>query len=108
MAMTQEMALGHEVSDQCGKRDRLAQLQLQTRLRIQFGYSAPAVNARCSEGNLVLEGHVDCFYHKQMAQELARSVPGIRFVDNRLIVDSSRVDHRVHETFRTTADHVFN
>lgn len=108
MAITQEMERNCEVWEQSEEQDRLAQHQLQTRLRIRFGFAAPAISTRCSDGILVIDGHVDCFYHKQMAQELARSVPGVQFVDNRLIVDSSRTDRRVHETFRTSADHVFH
>ncbi len=108
MAVTQKIEPDREISDQCGEQDRLAQVQLQSRLRCQFGFSASEIRARCSEGNLVLDGHVDSFHKKQMAQELARHVFGVRSVVNRLVVDSSRLNRRVQETFRTATDHVFH
>lgn len=107
MAVTQELEQDREVRNQAGEQDRLAQLQLQVRLRCQFGFSAPAISVHCSDGILVLEGHVDSFHQKQTAQELARRIPGVTSVVNRLVVDPSRVSSRVHETFCTTADHIW-
>jgi len=106
MAVTQEVERDRDVRNEAEEQDRLAQLQLQIRLRCQFGYSAPAISARCSAGILVLEGHVDSFHQKQTAQEFARRIPGVKSVVNRLVVDPSRVSSRVHETFCTTADHI--
>jgi len=106
MNVTQEMERDCDVRDQSGEQDRLAQVQLQNRLRCQFGFSASAISARCSAGMLVLEGHVDSFYQKQMAQELARRVSGVRLVVNRLVVDPSCGSGRVHETFCPTVEYL--
>ena len=62
MNVTQKMEQNCEVKGSLGEQDRLAQVQLQNRLRCQFGFSAPAISARCSEGILLLEGHVDSFH----------------------------------------------
>lgn len=104
MNVTQEMKQNCEVKDPSGEQDRLAQVQLESRLRCQFGFSAPAINARCSGGILVLEGHVDSFHKKQTAQELARRVAGVKSVVNRLVVGPSCVTGCMHETFCTTAE----
>ena len=106
MIVTQEMEQDREVRDPSGEQDRHALVQLQNRLRCQFGFSAPAINARCSEGILLLEGHVDSFHKKQMAQELARRVAGVRLVVNRLVVDTSCVRGRVNETFCTATEYL--
>lgn len=43
-----------------------------------------------SEGVVVLRGRVHSFHEKQMAQELARKVDGVKMVVNRLVVDRSK------------------
>lgn len=35
---------------------------------------------------VVLEGHVESFFQKQMAQEVIRRVDGVARIDNRLVV----------------------
>lgn len=106
MVEAQDMVQDCEVRDQSAERDRLAQVQLQNRLRCQFGFSAHAISAQCSEGVFVLEGHVDSFHKKQMAQELARRVSGVKLVVNRLIVDPASVTGPMNETFCTTAEYL--
>ena len=108
MAVTQKMERDHDVWNQAGDQDRLARLQLQVRLHRQFGFSGPAIGCHCSEGILVLEGHVDSFYQKQTAQEIARRIPGVKSVVNLLVVDAALRSSRVHETFCTTADPVYH
>lgn len=40
-----------------------------------------------NEGQLVLTGHVDTFYHKQVAQEVVRAVASGRTIVNAIAVD---------------------
>lgn len=37
-------------------------------------------------GRVILEGVVNSYYHKQMAQEALRRIDGVRSIDNRLQV----------------------
>lgn len=108
MIVTEEMEQDREIRGQSGEQDRFAQVQLQNRLRCQFGFSAQAISAQCSQGILLLEGNVDCFHKKQIAQELARRVSGVRLVVNRLVVDPSCVRDRVTETFCTSSEYLWH
>ncbi|WP_430454415.1 BON domain-containing protein [Rhodopirellula europaea] len=51
------------------------------------GYAAlKRVECRCEDGVLLIRGTVTSFYHKQMAQELARCVDGVKHIVNELEV----------------------
>jgi hypothetical protein len=49
------------------------------------------ITCECREGVVVLRGHVGSFHEKQMAQEVARNVNGVRVVVNRLVVEPSQL-----------------
>jgi osmotically-inducible protein OsmY len=102
--MTQGMQISREVREETGEQDRIAEVQLQARLRRQFGFAAQEIRCRCSAGVLLLEGHVDSFYQRHLAQELARSVAGINSVINRLVFETSRISNGVNETFCSASD----
>lgn len=48
------------------------------------------VRIQARAGRVVLSGVVPSYYQKQIAQEVARTVEGVKHVDNRLQVDWSR------------------
>jgi osmotically-inducible protein OsmY len=66
------------------------------RLRLSESFRSNGLFAnhevRCDDcdGVVVLCGRVQSFHEKQMAQELARKVDGVKIVVNRLAVDRSR------------------
>lgn len=41
---------------------------------------------RADQGHVVLQGRVKSFFEKQMAQEVLRTIDGIRTIDNQLVV----------------------
>ena len=52
-------------------------------------YLGRSVRLEANEGQVVLHGVVESYYQKQVAQEIARRVDGVRRVDNRLEVASA-------------------
>lgn len=98
MAAIYETKDAHDVRSEVEQRDRIVQNQLLNRLRCQFGFSVAEITVRCTSGIVVLEGHVDCFYQKQMAQELARRTADVQSVVNRIAVDPSHRRERIRET----------
>lgn len=66
------------------------------------GYTAlKRVECRCEDGVLLIRGTVTSFYHKQMAQELARCVDGVKHIVNELEVsplcNTSKNEHDKRE-----------
>ena len=63
--------------------------ELQTRVRLFLG-SSPitfrSIHVSADGGHVTLRGTVCSFYHKQLAQEFARRVAGVRQVTNELEV----------------------
>ncbi len=45
------------------------------------------VQSRQQDDRVILCGHVDSYYQKQMAQEALRNIPGIVIIENQLQVD---------------------
>jgi len=50
--------------------------------------SGDAISCECREGRLILSGILPSYYYKQLAQEVAGHVPGVRVVRNNTRVDS--------------------
>ena len=99
MAAIHETKDAHDISNEAEQQDRIVKNQLLNKLRCQFGFSAAEIVIRCTNGIVVLEGHVDCFYQKQMAQELARRTADVQSVVNRIVVDPCHRRERLGETF---------
>ena len=72
-------------------------VKLDASLREYFFSDAQRVNWEFHETIVVLRGHVNTFHEKQMAQELARRVRGIKMVINRLVVDANETSRIVNE-----------
>ena len=75
--------------------DRAIERQLDACLREYFYFAAQRVSWEFHEGVVVLRGQVDTFHEKQMAQELARRVEGVRVVVNRTSCLSMVVAHSI-------------
>jgi len=61
--------------------------QIESALRRTPQLVARSVEWRLEQGTLVLSGRVTSFYQKQLAQTVARHVPGVRRVLNNLEVE---------------------
>lgn len=72
------------VDDGAGIRQQLAE-----RLAISGYSSANDVGFEYCEGVVVLRGHVSSFHEKQLVQEAARKVDGVKIIVNRLMVNRS-------------------
>jgi osmotically-inducible protein OsmY len=73
-----EIAVGFEAANM----ERAAQWRLEA-----SAYTAlKAVKCRFHEGTLVLDGRVPTYFHKQLAQEAIRALPGIREIINQISV----------------------
>ncbi len=105
MAAIHETKDAHDIRSEAERQDRIVKNQLLNKLRCQFGFSAAEIDVCCTNGIVVLEGHVDCFYQKQMAQELARRTADVQSVVNRIVVDPSRSRERTGETFRADSEY---
>ena len=58
---------------------------------------ASGIVCECREGVVVLRGQVRSFHEKQIAQERARQVNGVRMIVNRLAVQPSPLTRTVNE-----------
>ena len=65
--------------------------------RIDGRFANHEVHCDHCEGVVVLRGRVHSFHEKQMVQELARKVDGVKIVVNRLVVDRSKFAREVTE-----------
>ena len=73
-------------------RNSVAENEISVRLRLAAKFhDSPFANYELGcdfcEGVVVLRGRVHSFHEKQMVQELARKVDGVKIVVNRLVVD---------------------
>lgn len=105
MTAIHETKDAHDIRNEAEQQDRIVKNQLLNKLRCQFGFSGGEIVICCTDGVVVLEGHVECFYQKQMAQELARRTADVRSVVNRIVVDPSRSRERTRETFRADSEY---
>ena len=69
--------------------------QLTDRLAANGYSSENDVGFEYNGGVVVLRGHVNSFHEKQLVQELARKVDGVRIIVNRLKVDRSEFSDSV-------------
>ena len=60
--------------------------QVQGILKSNPHLSPTRLSIRADEGRVELDGQVDSFYQKQMAQELIRRLDGVERIENRLKV----------------------
>ncbi len=82
-------------SGPCTVDDGAARQQLADRLA-PYGYSSGNdVGFEYNGGVVVLRGHVNSFHEKQLVQEVARKVEGVRIIVNRLTVDRSEFSDSV-------------
>jgi osmotically-inducible protein OsmY len=91
--LTRDGFAGNEFAE----KDRAVERRLDASLREYFFFAAPHVNFECHDGVVVLRGDVNTFHEKQMAQELARRVEGVRVVVNRLAVGANATSRLVNE-----------
>jgi hypothetical protein len=71
--------------------DLNVRMEVERRLRTSFHAEFHGANCDIHEGTLVLSGNVSNFHAKQLAQEIARKVDGVKFIVNRLHVDQSHL-----------------
>lgn len=83
--------------DEFAEKDRAVERRLDASLREYFFFATQCVNWQCHDGVVVLRGDVNTFHEKQMAQERARRVEGVRVVVNRLVVGVNATSRLVHE-----------
>lgn len=102
MEMSEERSAGDVTrndlaENQLAENHRAAEHRLDAHLRAYFLFAAQRVSWQFHEGVVVLRGNVNSFHEKQMAQELARRVEGVRVVVNRLMVDVNATSRLVNE-----------
>jgi osmotically-inducible protein OsmY len=102
MEMLEERSFGDVprndfVENALAENDRAVERQLDACLREYFFFAAQRVSWEFHEGVVVLRGQVDTFHEKQMAQELARRVEGVKVVVNRLVVGANATSRLVNE-----------
>jgi osmotically-inducible protein OsmY len=78
---TNSSSASDTIDDGAGIRHQLAE-----RFAINGYSSANEVGFEYCEGVVVLRGHVDSFHEKQLVQEVARKVDGVKIIVNRLMV----------------------
>ncbi len=63
------------------------------------GYSAlKLVRCKCRAGRMLLDGAVPSYFHKQLAQEVVKTLPGVTEIVNRVAV--RRISRHVAGTMR--------
>ena len=97
MELLKEKQVGKMARNDFTENDRAVERQLDACLREYFFFATQRVNWECRDGVVVLRGHVNTFHEKQMAQELARRVEGVRMVVNRLVVGINATSRLVNE-----------
>jgi osmotically-inducible protein OsmY len=88
MEMIRKRRVEQQVKSVPRQAERSVQHELDARLREYLFHAGRQVSCEFHEGVVILRGHVGSFHDKQMAQELARKVDGVKIVVNRLVVDS--------------------
>jgi osmotically-inducible protein OsmY len=106
----QNLVADREISGDVGEDDHCLRRRLECSLQRDPIFLKSAFTCECREGVVVLRGHVGSFHEKQMAQELARKVNGVRVVVNRLIVDASQLTTGLNEVIpvRQHSSHSIN
>lgn len=66
------------------------EVRLRTALAESHYTALRSVTCRVTDGEVTLEGALDSYYHKQVAQAIASRVPGVRRVHNRIQVAHTR------------------
>ena len=97
MELLKEKQFGKMTRNDFTENERAVERQLDACLREYFFFATQRVNWECHDGVVVLRGHVTTFHEKQMAQELARRVVGVRIVVNRLVVEANATSCLVNE-----------
>lgn len=97
MKMLEENQIGKVPQNDRVENDRGVEQQLSASLRGYFCWAAQRVNWEFHKGFVILRGHVKTFHEKQMAQELARKVDGVKLVINSLVVDGNETSRIVNE-----------
>lgn len=98
MEIVQEKQVGKVMRHAGLENDRTVDRQLGDSLRGYFFFAAQRVSCEFHEGVVILRGHVGSFHEKQMAQELARRVDGVKMVVNRLVVDANATSEIILES----------
>lgn len=97
MEMLQEKSDRKMTESDATDSDKVVERQLDGSLGQYFFFAPQRVNWECHDGVVVLRGQVNTFHEKQMAQELARRVAGVRVVINRLNVSANATSRIVDE-----------
>ena len=90
MVMSRAIEFDRQVHTSVAEDDSLIKVRLAERLRSNGLFADHEFHCDHCEGVVVLRGRVHSFHEKQMAQELARKVDGVKIVVNRLVVDRSK------------------
>jgi len=94
MAMPQPIQREPQVHNSVAENDLCVKLRLAAKL-LYSPFANYELGCDFCEGVVVLRGRVHSFHEKQMVQELARKVDGVKIVVNRLVVDRSRLTRDV-------------
>jgi hypothetical protein len=88
MPITQAIQRETQVFNSVSEYDVSIRLRLAAKL-IHSPFANYDLGCDFCEGVVVLRGRVHSFHEKQLVQELARKVDGVKIVVNRLVVDRS-------------------
>ena len=80
-----------------GEKDRLLHNRVEMYLRNAPELFRQTIGCQCREGVVILRGHVDSYYQKQLAQEISRRIDGVKIIINRLVVDRSELTRLLNE-----------
>ena len=97
MAMPQAIQLERQVHNSVAENDSSIRVRLAEAFRNDGRFANHEVHYDHCEGVVVLRGRVHSFHEKQLVQELARKVEGVKIVVNRLVVDRSKFARDVTE-----------
>ncbi len=97
MVLYQAIELDRPVHSSVADNDSFVEVCLAECFRSNGLFKSGEVCCDHCEGVVVLRGRVHSFHQKQMAQELARKVDGVKIVVNRLLVDRSKFAREVTE-----------
>ena len=90
MTMPHRTQLERPVRNSVTENEYSVKLRLAAELQMHGLFENYELSCEYCEGVVVLQGRVQSFHEKQMAQELIRRVDGVTVVVNRLVVDRSK------------------
>lgn len=85
---TKEIGNVNALQDLAGKQLETGNVVRAAERRLEAAGYQPLLTIKCRfrQGRLLLTGHVPSYYHKQLAQEVMRALPGVSRIINRVSV----------------------